>query len=227
MRYSGRAMAIYLHETFEFNADTAEDYLSHIVSNDMLPIVEAGGTKPIGLFRTALRNTEGVFLWELKDWPPRPTWSTRARPGPMSSYLERRLPYRKDWTDRLLVAAPFSPTREQVLKRGYKNKLYMQVTAEVLPDKLDDFTSLIGKEGVPLSKKRGMELVGCFESAAGNVQGNEVIALWALDDWAHWGKVREARKSDKATGDYVRRGKAMLRRWSIKFLSPLPASPVQ
>lgn len=227
MRYSGRAMPIYLHETFEFNADTAEDYLSHIVSNDMLPIVEAGGTRPIGLFRTALRNTEGVFLWELKDWPPRPTWSTRARQGAMSSYLERRLPYRKDWTDRLLVAAPFSPNREQVLAKRLKDKVYLQVTAEALPDKLEEFIALIGGEGVPLSRRRGMELVGCFESAAGNIQGNEVIILWALDDWAHWGKVREARTKDKAVGQYVSKAKGMLRRWSVKFLSPLPASPVQ
>lgn len=217
---------IYLHETFEFKPELAEDYLSHIV-NEMKKLVVSDGKRSLGLFRTAFRNIEGVMIWEHDDWPPRPSWSTMDHQPEMASYLARRLPYRNDWFDRLLVPTDFCPTAEEVLSRGYQNKLYLEVTAEVLSDQLGDLLALIGGEGVAISKSRGMELVGCYETAAGNGIGNEVIVLWAIDDWAHWGAVRDARKSDTAVASYVNRSKKMLRRWSYKFLRPLPASPLQ
>ena len=217
---------IYLHETLEFDAALAEDYLTHVV-NEMKEIVVSGGLRPIGLFRTALRNVEGVFLWESDDWPPRPVWSSAERRPDLASYLAQRVPYRKDWTDRLLVPAAFCPTAEEVLSRGYQLKIYLQVTAEALPDKLSDVLGLVGGEGVASARGRGMELVGCYETAAGNGAGNEVITVWAVDDWAHWGAVRAARDTDPAVASYVARATAMLRRWTFKFLLPLPASPLQ
>ena len=74
----------YLHETFEFDAALAEDYLTHLV-NEMKEIVVSGGRRPIGLFRTALRNAEGVFLWEGDDRPPRPVRSSTERRPDLAS----------------------------------------------------------------------------------------------------------------------------------------------
>jgi hypothetical protein len=51
-----------------------------------------------------------------------------------------------------------------------------------------------------------MELVGCYQTAAGEANSNEVFSIWTAGDMiAAWGAIREAAQKDPA-----------LKRWDAK-----------
>ena len=77
-----------------------------------------------------------------------------------------------------------------------------------------------------MEERRGMKLAGCYRWFGACGESGEIISLWSLKDWAHWGQVHEAHRKDSEYGRWMEKVAGMCAEWSFKFLLPAPYSPL-
>jgi hypothetical protein len=106
--------------------------------------------------------------------------------------------------------------------------MYLHCLARVLPGTADEYISAIGEEMVPMAGRWGMRLVGCYQTAAGDADSNEVITIWTAGDAnALWGAMREAARNDPDFKKWEARAGAWRPEVTYRFLYGLiPFSPL-
>ena len=223
---------LYLHETLTIVPWT-EDEFWHIFGTDYVPKVEKIGLRLVGLFKVGIRYSENIALWEVDDWAALDRIQEFLDKDPwMKTWKLESIRYRTDWVGKVLEPAPFSPTLAQIQKGDYKSTFYLHCVARVFPGKVDEYINAIKKELVPMAKRWGMQLVGCYQVAAGESDSNEVIHIWTGGDMiAGWGAIRDTAQKDPALKRWETKAGAWRQDVAYKFLlglvsfSPLRMKP--
>jgi hypothetical protein len=200
---------LYVHEILTIVPWTEEVFWT-LLGSDYLPEAQQNGLRLVGLFKVGIRYSENYALWEVDDWATLDRLQEfHDKDWWMKAWKLESIQYRTDWLRRILEPAPFSPTLAELKKGDYKSTFYLHCLARAYPGKVKEYIKGIGKELVPLAKKWGMKLVGCYSTVAGEAESNEVISIWTAGNAnIEWGTIREAAKKDPALKDWEARAAA-------------------
>jgi hypothetical protein len=215
---------IYHHEIVEMVPGMLDEY-TDVCELFLMQLYKRYG-KPVGFFNNACRHRENVLIWELGEEPisiDNMSGLVTDRDG--QAYHRLAIKYRHDWYDSFLESVPFSPTVDEIIRRQKKgdfsgNTLYYWESTRVLPGKMDEFLEAMEKELVPMEDKRGMKLAGCYRWFGACGRSSEVISLWAVGNWAQWGKIHRNRLKDRAFKKWMVKAWDWRGEWSYKFLTP-------
>jgi len=216
---------IYLHELLDVQPGMIDEYVE-AAANHLI----AGWNryvKTVGFFKNAFRHREAMALWELGEDPVSVDglggFTFKDLDG--MAWQRLALKYRQDWYDSWIESVSFCPTVETIKKKQKKgdftgNALYYWEQTIVSPGKIDDFLKLMGEELVPIEEKRGMKLAGCYRWFGACGRMNEITSLWSVQNWAEWGRMREARLKDRAFQKWAEKTIAWQTGSSYKFWIP-------
>jgi len=221
---------LYLHEVVTAQPGMIDEYLDIAFPKYLLP----GWTRYIsivGIFKNACHINEMLALWELGQEAGSidslGSYVFVDRDGMAWHRLADK--YRQDWYDSWLESAPFSPTVATIEDRQQRGDfigcaLYYWELTRILPGKMDEYLEAMEKELIPMEKRRGMNLAGCYRWFGACGDPSEIRSLWAVKDWAHWGHMREARAKDPAFQQWTEKASAWRTEWSYKFWAPTQSS---
>lgn len=219
---------LYLHEILTIVPWTEEEFWD-LIETDYIPQAEQNGLRLVGLFKVGIQYSQNYALWELDDWTALDRIQEFHDKDPwMKTWKLESIRYRTDWTSRVLEPAPFSPTLAQIKEGDYKSTFYLHCLARVFPGKADEYINAIEKEMLPMAERWGMKLVGCYQTAAGEADSNEVIHIWTAGNMnAEWGAIREAAEKDPALKQWEAKAGAWRPEVIYTFLLGLvPFSPL-
>ena len=127
--------------------------------------------------------------------------------------------------DRVLVAADFSPSVAELTASGVKGELYMHDIYDVNPGESRAFLDMIGEVAVPAYRAHDAQLVGAFRT--GLVDDRECIVLWALPDWAAWGRFESAIDEADELRSWREGARRRVRRTHRFLMVDSPLSPLR
>ena len=216
---------IYLHELLDVQPGMIDEYIdaaaNHLVAGWNRYV------KTVGFFKNAFRHREGLALWELGEDPVSVDSLGGFTFNDLDGMAWQRLAlkYRQDWYDSWIESVPFCPTVEKIKGRQKKgeftgNALYYWEQTRVLPGKMDAYLKAMQKELVPMEEARGMKLAGCYRWYGACGRSGEITSLWAVKNWAHWGKMRDERLKDPAFNKWSEKAIALRTESSYKFWTP-------
>ncbi len=216
---------IYLHELLNVQPGMIDEYIdaaaNHLVAGWNRYV------KTVGFFKNAFRHREGLALWELGEEPISVDSLGGFTFNDLDGMAWQRLAlkYRQDWYDSWIESVPFCPTVEKIKRRQKKgdftgNALYYWEQTRVLPGKMDEYLKAMQKELVPMEEARGMKLAGCYRWYGACGRSGEITSLWAVKNWAHWGKMRDERLKDPAFNKWAEKAIALRTESSYKFWIP-------
>jgi len=223
---------LYLQEILDVQPGMVDQYMDACATH-----LIAGWNRYVtttGFFKNAFRHREALALWELGEEAA----SIDGLGGFIltdqdgKAWQRLALRYRQDWYDSWLEAVPFSPTVAMIKERQKQgdfsgNSFYYWELTRVLPGKMDDFLKGMEEQLVPMEEARGMKLAGCYRWFGACGGSSEVTSFWSVKDWAHWGQMREARRSDPAFRQWLEKASAWRQQWSHKFWVPSEWSLLQ
>ena len=103
--------------------------------------------------------------------------------------------------------------------------IYLHVTVDVVPGKVDEFHKFWSETSLPMWEKYGAKHIGSWTTAIG--KGNEITRLFAFDNMAHFEKFQmflfkdeEGRKLQNEIFKY-------LTGTNLKFILPASYSPLK
>lgn len=82
--------------------------------------------------------------------------------------------------------------------------LYLQETIRVVPGKFEEYVEAAEKKLVPLYHDLGFRLVSFWETVSTQGYWPEVMSLWEMDDFAHYGSICAKQYSDGPMGKRFR-----------------------
>jgi hypothetical protein len=107
--------------------------------------------------------------------------------------------------------------------------LYIHETTGIVPGKLDAFVDLFERDYQPRMEGLGARLVGLWETVAISLPWPQAIALWELDDMAHYARVATAQYRDRDSAPRFREWREALGAVSTggegRILTPSPQTP--
>ncbi|MEE8372327.1 MAG: NIPSNAP family protein [Dehalococcoidia bacterium] len=200
---------LYLHESMTIIPHGAfGGELHDIMKTDYVPDLDRVGLRLAGLFIVGITYKEHLALWELDDWAALDRIQEYHDKDPwMENWRLESVRYRTDWVRRVLEPAPFSPTLSEMKQDDkYRSMMYLYSLSRILPGKVDEYLRSIETEMIPMAKRWGRNLVGCYRTVAGHADSNEVIEIWTSGNMnIEYGAIREAAQRDPA-----------LKEWEIK-----------
>ena len=233
---------LYLHETIDIVGEGSVPYMEEsVVGFDPDAIADRG----LALFGTwAVQGSTGrwprvINVWELTDgWEG---WARlcartnlrRQANAELEAWWHRAAGWRSGGFDRLLGAAPGSPSLALVRRPATRGELFLHEQATVRPGAALDYLAAVREEWAPVMAEHGHHLVGLWEVL---LCETEVCTLWATDLEAH---TALARATDAARGfptpgtatdprlvSWRARGRAFDLRWRHEILIPCPGTPM-
>jgi hypothetical protein len=180
---------VYLHETIAIVGTGSEAYKAH--TGKLGTDRSDGGAPLVGTWQQSGSTGSWptvVNLWEMRDWTH---WAdilerqyTRAsgQDPELRRWWTEATQWRSGGFDRILVPAPFSPTRDEIVARGIRGAGCLQEIATVKPGTAERYLAAVGKARRGAMERRGLALLGAFRTA---MRETEVVLLWNLPTFAH------------------------------------------
>ena len=97
---------------------------------------------------------------------------------------------RRGGLDRIVVPEPWTRPIDALVADGVRGEPYAHEVVTVPPGTSPRLLAAVQAEGVAAWAAVGAECVGAFRVAMG--ADTEAILLWALPDWAAWGRAEQA-----------------------------------
>ncbi|MCW5749322.1 MAG: NIPSNAP family protein [Alphaproteobacteria bacterium] len=98
-------------------------------------------------------------------------------------------------------------------------------TYELHPGKLREFLALYEAEGLPVQSKHLGKPFAWLTTEVGNV--NEIIHIWAYEDFADRQKRRAAMAADPAWGAYLAKASAYFKTMTNRIMVPAGFAPLK
>jgi hypothetical protein len=188
-----RSPRVYIHEFVDIIGHNRASYFQHITAN-WSPIGQAERRqKCFGIWGTVgstARWPEVINLWEYDDWShlgfnfqvefDHPTLQDPA----LADWWAAAASFRSGGFDRILVAADYSPSIDDLCARGVHGHLYAHEMITCPPGGATRYLEALQATGLEAHAQHGAELVGAFRTAM--VDDREVILLWAFPNWQAW-----------------------------------------
>jgi hypothetical protein len=220
---------LYLYETTFPYPGVMDEYVD-AMGTDLIPGLTRHMTV-LGVFRIAFRHRETFFLSELphgvESLEGLSNYVMHERDG--LTWHRAGFRYRDEWFDSLIEGLPFAPTAAQIKERKSRgdftgNSLYCRWAFNVPPGKTDDFLEAFEKQLLPEMEQAGMKMAGCYRWFGACGESGEIISLWSMKDWSHFGRVREEQQKDSSFRSARDNVSGLCAEWSYKFLIPAPYS---
>jgi hypothetical protein len=103
--------------------------------------------------------------------------------------------------------------------------IYLEMTVQVVPGKVNELLEVFSKEFLPACEKLGAKLVGQWQTTIGNA--NEITDLWVYDDLTHLQRFREARQHSEEIKKALDKMWPLFRYESSRLLAPTPLSAMK
>jgi hypothetical protein len=190
---------VYIHEFVDINGHNRARYMQHITAN-WSPIGQTERNQLCyGIWGTVGSTgswPEVINMWEFEGWEglsfnlgyelSSPTLQDPA----LAEWWAEAESLRRGGFDRILVAAPWSRSIEQLVADGVRGALYAHELVKVAPGQAAELLRLVETEGKELVESQGVELVGAFRTAMGD--DSECLLLWAFPSWDTWTSFEQA-----------------------------------
>jgi hypothetical protein len=205
---------VYLHETIAIAGTGSEAYKAH--TGALGADRSDGGAPLVGTWQQS--GSTGAWpvvvnLWEMRDWAH---WAailerqyTRAsgQDPALKQWWTEAAQWRSGGFDRILVPAPFSPTRDAIVRAGIRGAGCLQEIATVEPGTAARYLAAVGATRRRTMARRGLALLGAYETA---MRETEVVLLWNLPTFPHLTDYLAS------AGDRTERAwRATARRWRV------------
>lgn len=184
-----------------------------------------------GTVGSTRRWPEVVNLWEHENWDGlaasfrtefnHPTLQDPA----LAAWWARAAQFRKSGLDRILVAAPWTMSIDELCAAGVRGETYAHEYYTVEPGGAWKLIELIRTEAVPLMERFGWTLAGAWVTAMRN--DTEVFTLWAIPTWDEWSRFEQVQWTDTASIDWRNSASTLARDWERFLLVDAPLSPMR
>jgi hypothetical protein len=212
---------LYLHEIIHIVGTGSEPYKRHTA---ILGLGRRDGGAPlVGTFQQSGSTGDWpkvINLWEMNGWDH---WAdilerqyTRAsgHEPKLLRWWTEATSHRSGGFDRILEPAPFSPTREQILRRRIRGLACLQEIATVEPGKADRYLEAVDEHWRKPAAKRGLTLIGAYRTA---MRDTEAVLLWSIESFRDYTR----HLSDFATARETRAWSDRARRWRVGYRETL------
>ena len=208
---------IYLHEIIHVVGTGSEPYKRATASLGLGR--RDGGAPLVGTFQQSGSTGDWpkvVNLWEIGDWGD---WArsldrqyTRASgqaPG-LARWWSDATAHRSGGFDRILEAAPFSPTRSELIENRVQGMACLQEIATTLPGKAERYLEEVERHWLGQAELRGLRLMGAWTTA---MRDDEAVLLWCLPGFGQLTRHLSDLRSCKTTKRWAERA----RRWRTSY----------
>jgi hypothetical protein len=225
---------VYIHELVDITGHNRARYMHHITANWGPIGREERGQLCFGVFGTVGSTgswPEVVNIWEYADWDAladnfdhelsHPTLQDPA----LADWWAAAEGFRRGGSDRILVAAQWMRSIEQLCADGVTGATYAHEIVRVRPGTAPAYLDAVRDVGVGAYGAHGLEPVGAWRTAM--VGDAEVLLLWAVPDWRTWGRFELAQATAPELVGWTRVGRPFVER-SVRFLVvDAPLSPLR
>ena len=217
---------IYLHEIIHIVGTGSEAYKRSTAS---LGLGRSDGGAPlVGTFQQSGSTGDWpkvVNLWEIGGWDDwaRSLEKQYTRSSGQAPALKRwwtdATAFRSGGFDRILEAAPFSPTRAEVLERGVRGLACLQEIATTLPGRAEDYLEEVERHWRKPASRRGLVLLGAYTTA---MRDDEAVLLWCLPGFADFTRHLSDFRTSAATRRWAERARRLRVSYRETLLVPSP-----
>lgn len=212
---------IYLHEIIDIVGTGSDAYKRATASLGLGR--RDGGAPLVGTFQQSGSTGDWpkvVNLWEIGDWGD---WArsldkqyTRAsgQPPALARWWTDATAHRSGGFDRILEAAPFSPTRAELLDQRVQGLACLQEIATTLPGKAERYLEDVESHWLKHAARRGLRLMGAWTTA---MRDDEAVLLWCLPGFRQFTR----HLSDMRTSRTTRRWSERARRTRVSYRETL------
>ncbi len=173
---------LYLHETIDIVGAGSEAYKRHTGERR----TSGRGGELVGTWQQSGSTGRWpcvINLWEMGGWDD---WAEilayqytppAGQPADLRRWWTKATSWRSGGFDRILVPAPFCPTRAELIAGGVRGAACLQEVATVRPGEADAFLEAVASHWVPVAARRGLTLIGAWRTT---MRDTEAILLWSL-----------------------------------------------
>lgn len=197
------ARELYLHETIDIEGDGAVPYMERSVVGFDADAVADRGLVLFGTWQvqgSTGRWPQVVNVWELVEgwtgWERLCARTNLRREAnrELATWWREAATWRSGGFDRLLGAAPGSPSLAALCAADTRGELFLHELGTVRPGAALDYLAAVREDLEPAMADHGHRLVGAWEVLLGET---EVCTLWATDLASH---IALARATDATRG---------------------------
>jgi len=225
---------VYIHEFIDIIGHHRADYMHHMTAN-WSPIAQAARHQLCygvwGTVGSTRRWPEVVNLWEEDGFDGlaesfrhefnHPTLQDPA----LAAWWAKAAQFRRAGLDRILVPAPWTDTIEELCAKGVRGEAYAHELLRVPAGTAWDVLDMVGDTAVPVHEKFGWSLAGAWATAMCN--DAEVLLLWAIPTWKHWGEFEAAQRTDADVKHWRSVATPRVEQWDRFLLVDSPLSPMR
>ena len=190
---------VYIHEFIDIIAQSRAKYMHHMTAN-WCPIARHERNQLCfgvwGTLGSTGRWPEVVNMWEHESWESLGRSFDLERSAPtlqdpsLTEWWAAAAPLRRGGFDRILVAAPWTRSIDQLVADGVRGNYYAHELVTVPIGTSYELLDRVADTGRPDVEALGLELVGAFNVAMAS--DNECLLMWAIPDWAAWVRYERA-----------------------------------
>jgi hypothetical protein len=190
---------VYIHEFIDIVEHNRARYMHHMTAN-WVPVARAERNQLcFGVWATVGstgRWPEVVNMWELDGWDglvsnfAHEVVGAGAQDPSLAEWWAAAASLRRGGVDRIVVPEPWTRPIETLVADGVRGEPYAHELVTVRPGTSPRLLAAVHDEGVSAWAEAGAECVGAFRVAMG--ADTEGILVWALPDWAAWGRAEQA-----------------------------------
>jgi hypothetical protein len=229
---------VYIHELIDVIGHNRARYMHHMTAN-WVPVARAERDQQcFGVWATVGstgRWPEVVNMWELGGWDglvanfAHELVGAGAQDPSLAEWWAVAASLRRGGVDRIVVPEPWTRPVDALVADGVRGEPYAHELVTVPPGTAPALLAAVHDEGVAAWAEAGAESVGAFRVAMG--ADDEAILLWALPDWATWGRCEQAwLAAADGTGPFAAwrtRLLALGATWRRQLLTDAPLSPLR
>lgn len=225
---------VYIHEFIDIRGHNRAKYMHHMTANWSPNGQEDRHQLCYGVW--SLLGSTGLWpqvvnMWEEQGWDglaasfAGEAVGVGAQDPKLVKWWAAAAAFRRGGTDRIMLAAPWARTIEELCADGVRGEVYAHELIKLRPGSSSDFLDRVRETGAAHLRPYGWELFGGFTTAM--VNDDEALLLWAIPTWQQWA---EGEKAHVADGDLVRWRSDMrdqVTSWQRVLLIDSPLSPMK
>jgi hypothetical protein len=138
-----------------------------------------------------------INIWE-EDWAGladdlAAQFHTSRRDVALEQWWNRNVHLRTGGYDRVLVPAPFSPTKDELCDRGFTGEVFLHEIVHLPTGEVDRYLARVEELLLPALGRHGAVLVGAFRVA---MRPRQVLTIIGAPEWTHLARVLGAVPDD-------------------------------
>lgn len=198
----------YLHEIIRTVPGREEPYMASVLSVHDEGTRRHGDTPDgaFGQFRSV--ETSGGWPCAINIWEHSWAIQTRDLQGQfqdaqrdtaMEDWWNRNLHLRRGGYDRILIPAPYSPTRAELRERDVRGQVFLHEIVWLPFGEPERYLRELEQGLLPAASRHGLELIGAYRVA---MRPRQVLTLIGAPEWEQLGAFLDAATTDPELRDW-------------------------